>query len=128
MQKRAFKLKDLRNRIDEYRGKIEELRQSKAKEEMKAEKVKTDIAGIEEELGNLVAKAEEIRKKLDPVKVSFDGRFKIFLGQNVASLKLTTLSFSIPKSNGKKVMDDLDDFGNLCGFASSSVCPMQSDI
>ena len=98
VQKRAFKLKDLRNRIDEYRGKIEELRQSKAKEEMKAEKVKTDIAGIEEELGNLVAKAEE------------------------------TLSFSIPKSNGKKVMDDLDDFGNLCGFASSSVCPMQSDI
>ena len=103
MQKRAFKLKDLRNRIDEYRGKIEELRQSKAKEEMKAEKVKTDIAGIEEELGNLVAKAEEIRKKLDPVKVSFDGRFKIFLGQNVASLKLTILSFSIPKVMAKKL-------------------------
>ena len=104
MQKRAFKLKDLRNRIDEYRGKIEELRQSKAKEEMKAEKVKTDIAGIEEELGNLVAKAEEIRKKLDPVKVSFDGRFKIFLGQYVASLKLTILSFTIPKVMAKKLM------------------------
>ena len=73
MQKRAFKLKDLQNRIEEYRSKIEELRQSKAKEEMKAEKVKTDIAGIEDELAHYLAKAEDIKKKLDPIKVSFKG-------------------------------------------------------
>jgi uncharacterized coiled-coil DUF342 family protein len=70
VQSRALKQSDLKNRIDEYRRKIEDLRQSKAKEEMKANKVMNDIADIDKELARLLLEAEETKKKMEPVKVS----------------------------------------------------------
>jgi hypothetical protein len=70
VQKRAQLKRDTENRIHEYRRKIEDLRQSKVKEEMKAMKVSNDIAELDDELAHACAAAEETKRKLEPVKVS----------------------------------------------------------
>ncbi len=69
VQKRAQLKRDTENRIQDYRRKIEDLRQSKVKEEMKAKKVINDIAELEEELAHACAAAEETKRELEPVKV-----------------------------------------------------------
>lgn len=77
IQQRAFKQQDLKNRIDEFRRKIEDIRQSKAKEEMKAKKVLNDIEEIDKELARVVVAADETKKKLEPVKVRL-GELRVY--------------------------------------------------
>ena len=69
VQKLARSKKEVENRIREYRQRIVELRQSKAKEEMKAKKIQNDTANLEEEFTKVLALADETKRKLEPVKV-----------------------------------------------------------
>ena len=69
VQKLARSKNEVENRIREYRQRIVELRQSKAKEEMKAKKIQNDTANLEEEFTKVLALAEETKRKLEPVKV-----------------------------------------------------------
>ena len=69
VQKLARSKNEVENRIREYRQRIVELRQSKAKEEMKAKKIQNDTANLEEEFSKVLALAEETKRKLEPVKV-----------------------------------------------------------
>ena len=69
VQKRAHLKRDMENRIYEYRQKIEDLRQSKAQEEMKAKKVSNEIAQLDKQLSEVWMAAEDTKMQLEPVKV-----------------------------------------------------------
>jgi hypothetical protein len=60
----------MENRIYEYRQKIEDLRQSKAQEEMKAKKVANEIGQLDKQLSEVLLMAEDTKKQLEPVKVN----------------------------------------------------------
>ena len=70
VQKRAILKRDMENRIYEYRQKIEDLRQSKAQEEMKAKKVANEIGQLDKQLSEVLLMAEDTKKQLEPVKVN----------------------------------------------------------
>lgn len=70
VQKRAILKRDMENRIYEYRQKIEDLRQSKAQEEMKAKKVANEIGQLDKQLSEVLLMAEDTKKQLEPVKVT----------------------------------------------------------
>jgi chromosome segregation ATPase len=69
VQNRALVKHSLETKIQEYRRKILELRESKAAEELKVKKVQNDIADIDEEMAKLTVIIEETKKRLEPVKV-----------------------------------------------------------
>ncbi len=70
VQKRAILKRDMENRIYEYRQKIEDLRQSKVQEEMKAKKVANEIGQLDKQLSEVLLMAEDTKKQLEPVKVN----------------------------------------------------------
>jgi hypothetical protein len=70
VQKRAILKRDMENRIYKYRQKNEDLRQSKAQEEMKAKKVANEIGQLDKQLSEVLLMAEDTKKQLEPVKVT----------------------------------------------------------